>query len=110
MPGVLASSIGKAIGSAPQISRSLFVFTLTLTADPCHPSPQVTTNFKGSSQTVKVKVASKIVHGGYMLKKGELNSEFQLRFFLLIDEAEGSILRYYEGASLPTQDLGELCI
>jgi len=70
---------------------------------PAESLKQVTTAFKGSSNAVKVKVASKVVHGGFMLKKGELNSDFQLRFFILSDEADGSILRYYEGRNMVTR-------
>ena len=58
---------------------------------------QVTDAFRGSSAMVKVVVASRIVFAGFMLKKGEMNSEFQLRWFMLVDEKEGPVLRYYEG-------------
>ena len=47
---------------------------------------QVTAAIRGGSHQVKVKVASKVVHGGFMRKKGEVNTGYQLRFFLLIDE------------------------
>jgi len=64
---------------------------------------QVTSSFKGSSHAVKVKVASKNVHGGFMLKKGNLSQEFQLRFFVLSDEPDGSVLRYFEGCNVVTR-------
>lgn len=54
---------------------------------------QVTSVFRGSSAMVKVVVASRVVFAGFMLKKGELNSEFQKRWFMLSDEADGSVLR-----------------
>ena len=36
--------------------------------------------------TVKVKVSSRVVHGGWLYKKGEVNTSLQLRWFLLYDE------------------------
>jgi len=45
-----------------------------------------------------VKVSSKVVYGGYLLKKGELNTTPQLRWFILSDEGvDYSMLRYYDG-------------
>ena len=38
-----------------------------------------------------------------MLKKGEMNSEFQLRWCMLSDEEEGPMLRYYEGRNTVTR-------
>jgi C-terminal processing protease CtpA/Prc len=64
---------------------------------------QVTAAIRGGSHQVKVKVASKVVHGGFMRKKGEVNTEYQLRFFLLIDEGTHSILRYFEGQNAVTR-------
>jgi len=58
---------------------------------------QVTTAFRESRDAVRLKVASRVVFGGLMYKKGELNTSLQLRWFILSDELEGSILRYYDG-------------
>ncbi len=65
----------------------------------------VTKTFKSSSHAVKVKVATHVVHGGYMLKKGEINQDFQLRFFILTDNpaTETSVLAYYEGCNAVTR-------
>ncbi|KAL1495447.1 hypothetical protein AB1Y20_016815 [Prymnesium parvum] len=72
---------------------------------------QVTSVFRGSSAMVKVVVASRVVFAGFMLKKGELNSEFQKRWFMLSDEADGSVLRYYDGRNAVTRKLkGEIKI
>ena len=64
---------------------------------------QVTTCFKGSGHQVKVKVASRVVHGGNMLKKGEVNTEYQMRWFLLLDMGDHSLLRYYDGQNCVTR-------
>ena len=42
--------------------------------------------FRESRGTVKVKVSSRVVHGGWLYKKGEVNTSLQLRWFLLYDE------------------------
>ena len=49
---------------------------------------QVTSAFRESRDTVRMKVASPVVYGGWLYKKGELNTTLQLRFFILSDEAE----------------------
>lgn len=64
---------------------------------------QVTSCFKGSGHQVKVKVASRVVHGGNMLKKGEVNTEYQMRWFLLFDMGDHSLLRYYDGQNCVTR-------
>jgi len=58
---------------------------------------QVTGAFRESRDTVKLTVKSNVVWGGFLLKKGELNSALQLRWFLLFDEGDVSMLRYYDG-------------
>ena len=58
---------------------------------------QVTAVFRESRDTVKLTVASNVVWGGYLQKKGELNSALQLRWFLLSDEGDASVLRYFDG-------------
>ena len=42
---------------------------------------------------------AQVVFGGWLYKKGEMNTALQLRWFLLSDEPSigGAILRYYEG-------------
>jgi len=72
---------------------------------------QVTSAFRDSRDTVKIKVASKVVYGGLLLKKGEMNTSLQTRWFVLSDEDEGSMLRYYEGRNAVTRVLkGEIRI
>jgi hypothetical protein len=79
--------------------------------EPADTLQQVTSRFKGSAHEVKVKVASRVVFGGFMLKKGELNTEFQIRWFLLVDEDECAVLRYYDGRNAVTRKLkGEIKI
>ena len=79
--------------------------------EPADTLQQVTSRFKGSAHEVKVKVASRVVFGGFMLKKGELNTEFQLRWFLLVDEDECTVLRYFDGRNGVTRKLkGEIKI
>ena len=71
----------------------------------------MTNAFRGSSAHVKVCVASRVVHAGFMLKKGELNSQLQLRWFMLHDEADGSVLRYFDGRNAMSRKLkGEIKI
>ena len=65
--------------------------------------PQVTNAFRESRDIVKVKVASRVVYGGWLNKKGEVNTTLQLRWFLLSDEGNGSVLRYYEGRNVRTR-------
>jgi len=72
---------------------------------------QVTGTFKSSTHSVKVKVSSLVVHGGFLAKKGELNQTFQLRFFLLIDAPDSAVLQYYEGRNIVTRKFkGEIRI
>ena len=73
---------------------------------------QVTKAFRESRDTVRLKLATKIVHGGMLLKKGEVNTTLQPRWFMLSDDDEkGSMLRYYDGRNAVTRTLkGEIPI
>lgn len=64
---------------------------------------QVTAAFRESKATVRVKVASRVVHGGFLNKKGEFNTEAKPRWFVLSDELDGPVLRYYEGRNSVTR-------
>jgi len=73
---------------------------------------QVTAIFRESRETVRVKVASRVVYGGWLYKRGEVNTSLQLRWFVLSDDPEGGgVLRYYEGRNSVTRSLkGEIRI
>ena len=74
---------------------------------------QVAGIFRDSCHLVTIRVASKVVFGGFLLKKGEVNTQLQLRWFLLSDDPAigGSILRYYDGRNAVTRQLkGEIRI
>jgi len=74
---------------------------------------QVTTIFRESRENVRIKVASQVVCGGFLYKKGEMNTTLQLRWFLLTDDTNGggSTLRYYEGRNVVSRTLkGEIRI
>jgi len=64
---------------------------------PAESLQQVTTAFRESRDTVRLKVASRVVFGGMLYKKGEVNTTLQPRWFVLFDEVGGSVLRYYDG-------------
>jgi len=70
---------------------------------PAESLQQVTDVFRGSSAMVKVVVASRVIFAGTMLKKGGVNSELQSRWFVLSDEPDGAVLRYYEGRNAVTR-------
>jgi len=70
---------------------------------PAESLQQVTAAFRESQGTVRIKVSSRIVFGGFMYKKGELNTSLQLRWFILSDELDGSILRYFDGRNTMTR-------
>ena len=63
----------------------------------------MTQAFRESRDSVRVRVKSSIVYGGWLYKKGELNTTLQLRWFVLSDERDGSVLRYYEGKNTVTR-------
>lgn len=70
---------------------------------------QVTAAFRESKDRVRIKVASRVVHGGFLLKKGDINAEMKMRWFVLSDEADGSVLRHYDGRNSVTRVLkGEI--
>ncbi|MEC9052526.1 MAG: PDZ domain-containing protein, partial [Actinomycetota bacterium] len=72
---------------------------------------QVTDVFRSSRGSVTVKVKSDVVHGGMLLKKGELNTSLQQRWFMLSDEGDASVLRYYDGRNAVSRVLkGEILI
>ena len=60
---------------------------------PAESLQQVTTAFRESRDTVRLKVASRVVFGGMLYKKGEINVSIQPRWFVLFDELDGSVLR-----------------
>ena len=73
---------------------------------------QVASIFRDSHHLVTIRVVSKVVFGGFLFKKGEMNTSLQLRWFLLSDDGQnGSLLRYYEGRNAVTRTLkGEIKI
>ena len=60
-----------------------------------------------------IRVCSKVVFGGWLYKKGEVNTALQLRWFTLSDDEAlgGGLLRYYDGKNAVSRTLkGEIKI
>jgi len=85
---------------------------LSVDGVPTESLQQVAGIFRDSNHLVTIRVVSKVVFGGFLFKKGEMNTSLQLRWFLLSDDGQnGSVLRYYEGRNAVTRTLkGEIRI